>query len=241
MSGEPPSGECSTHVDGIGSCARVDNKCCASTVPSSQYYPYTIGCFRGCPHREAVFSSLVNSVQQQRAGCVQVTRGVTANFSPVLSLGHNLTINRLISSPSADAPVFSDVTWPAMPGSTTSANTSAGRDYVAAARELFIKQQLARASLPNSDSPSSQTLIKNPFNRSLAIANVSSPDVAAYSGVSDFSAATVAMNYLPDARYPKFDFQITSVVHDPALSRVYFATPGGLFSMAQTGGRCSSP
>eukprot|EP01038_Epipyxis_sp_PR26KG_P009836 gene9836-13230_t len=46
--GEVGNGLCNNYVNNSGDCAREDNKCCLSTVPSVTYRPYTIGCYRGC-------------------------------------------------------------------------------------------------------------------------------------------------------------------------------------------------
>jgi FtsP/CotA-like multicopper oxidase with cupredoxin domain len=48
MSGPTASGECSAVVDNAGECLREDSKCCLSTVPSKSFFPYSIGCLRGC-------------------------------------------------------------------------------------------------------------------------------------------------------------------------------------------------
>lgn len=48
------TGECSAHVGNAGNCSRVESKCCLSTVPTTTYRPYSIGCFRGCPLDRAI-------------------------------------------------------------------------------------------------------------------------------------------------------------------------------------------
>ena len=49
FTGEVATGQCSSSVTNAGTCTREDSKCCASTVPSVPYRPFSIGCFRGCP------------------------------------------------------------------------------------------------------------------------------------------------------------------------------------------------
>ena len=46
--GEAGSGQCSAHVRHAGNCTREQDKCCLSVVPTPDFQPYTIGCFKGC-------------------------------------------------------------------------------------------------------------------------------------------------------------------------------------------------
>jgi hypothetical protein len=51
VTGPLPTGQCSETTEGLGqnsTCARVDDKCCLSRVPTADARPYTIGCFKGC-------------------------------------------------------------------------------------------------------------------------------------------------------------------------------------------------
>jgi len=51
VAGPLPTGECSDTTEGLGlnsTCARVNDKCCLSGVPTADARPYTIGCFKGC-------------------------------------------------------------------------------------------------------------------------------------------------------------------------------------------------
>jgi len=73
ISGEMGSGECSEEVENGGACARVTEKCCIDKVPSVDYQPYTIGCFKGCRHGDE--SCVVSS-----------TAAVTDTYYPALSL-----------------------------------------------------------------------------------------------------------------------------------------------------------
>ena len=46
--GSAGSGQCSAHVENAGNCTRAEEKCCVSAVPTPDFQPYTIGCFKGC-------------------------------------------------------------------------------------------------------------------------------------------------------------------------------------------------
>jgi len=46
--GDVGSGGCSSYINNLGACNRLESKCCLSAVPTTQSFPYTIGCLRGC-------------------------------------------------------------------------------------------------------------------------------------------------------------------------------------------------
>jgi FtsP/CotA-like multicopper oxidase with cupredoxin domain len=71
MAGEMPSlpAQCSGYVNNSGTCLRDTDPCCPSTVPSKQYFPYSVGCYRGCP---------IGVASCTPSGL----RGTTANFIP---------------------------------------------------------------------------------------------------------------------------------------------------------------
>ena len=71
MSGPTATGECSTAVKYSGSCARSDDPCCVSAVPPSQFYPYSIGCWRGCRLGDA--------------DCTESGEGYNPGFAPSVS------------------------------------------------------------------------------------------------------------------------------------------------------------
>jgi hypothetical protein len=238
VSGEVATGECSSFVAGIGECDRVNHKCCASQIPSGQYWPYTVGCFRGCPYKPTTSPTrrFLHSVTQQRADCMPLRRGVSSTFVAALSVGSNLTTGRLakLSKSHGSATItgeLSETTSPS-PSVLAAKQPSANKfaNYSAQMKELYQRQQQARvrAQLPQAAPELSTALIRQQFNRSLAILRTQAS--------SGGGAPDVSVQPLPDASFPNFDYQITAVVYDSDLRRIYFATPGGLFSMSETGG-----
>lgn len=75
VTGDIANEKCSSIVDNAlknKKCERVNNKCCASVIPSPVYKPYTPGCFKGC---------LVGERDCRNAD----TRGTTKEFTPKVS------------------------------------------------------------------------------------------------------------------------------------------------------------
>lgn len=108
ISGEMGSGECSDEVENGGTCSRVTDKCCINKVPSADYQPYTIGCFKGCRHGD-------------RSCVVSSNPSITDTFYPQLSLyptdvfaglepnpGNNSTESSVGDEGGDDAGVISD-------------------------------------------------------------------------------------------------------------------------------------
>lgn len=77
-SGSLSAPTCSKSIrNGKGNCARLDTPCCAPAVPDTSFYPYTIGCFRGC-----ILDSI--NVSQEHHSCFLTSkRGTTSDFVPV--------------------------------------------------------------------------------------------------------------------------------------------------------------
>lgn len=67
------STNCSSYVTNAGECGRYRNKCCIDQIPSVDYFPYTIGCLRGCKHNDS-------SCQ------IDKREGYTSSFQPSTSL-----------------------------------------------------------------------------------------------------------------------------------------------------------
>lgn len=82
MAGPTGSGSCSAAVrsrDTEGAivssrnCSRLESKCCVSEVPSKDFWPYSIGCLRGCTVDELSSPS----------GCkISNRKGFTAGYIP---------------------------------------------------------------------------------------------------------------------------------------------------------------
>ena len=63
---------CSKQVVNGGKCDRLTNQCCTSEVPDSSFFPYVMGCYRGCKLNDSSCTSTEE-------------RGFTSNFIPQIA------------------------------------------------------------------------------------------------------------------------------------------------------------
>lgn len=82
------NGLCSEKVKngGTGECTKINDPCCTNTVPAPAYFPYTLGCFRGCPVVATTNTSTKDTyVPSNTFPCIPAARGTTKSFIPRVS------------------------------------------------------------------------------------------------------------------------------------------------------------
>jgi hypothetical protein len=186
MSGPAGSGECSGIVKNGGLCPRGDSQCCLSELPVSQYFPYSIGCLRGCLANNTLLGGSAGSCSYTSES------GTTAAYAPAVSnyptsIFAGLTISNTSQS-------YSNLSYTS---NTSSTSTSTLSD---AAVEL-ARQRLLDGFAYAEAAAARRVLVKFP-NGSIALVTTTSTD----------SSSSVSIEELPTGRN---DSMIADIVVDP--------------------------
>lgn len=225
ITGETGSGECSSTVSMdstvsstvstnstvSSACERVGgDACCLSAVPSTQFFPYSIGCFRGC---------LFNDLTCKHTG----ERGTTQTFLPVSTPAYLLPSTVHLPTPVQYAEPEVQVQSSSTAASIASSDVSASQ---AVAKQAYSKLV--------SDSSS---YVVSALNRSYAVRVPSSRNIAVISRTSS-SISTDGTNgntaKMTELLTSQDDSFITGMAISPSNDILYFASTNGIRKLNTT-------
>lgn len=104
-------------------------KCCVSAVPTREFRPYSIGCFRGCPLKGAIVanSTVLNDrnaysscTVSGRAGTVEIYIPTKAAFATEVNVASNVVASAQGGGGDGDVPVEAPTAPPTTSGKYTS-------------------------------------------------------------------------------------------------------------------------